>query len=204
MPLTIEPVVVGAFYVNCYIVSSSDSAQTLLIDPGDEPDRIEQLLQKRGLPIPTFVLLTHGHVDHIGAARHFVDQGAQLFLHPDELALYSSTDNEVLPWMPARANLPHPLTTLPDGLPWTIRVLHTPGHSPGGVCYLFEGHDVLFTGDTLFQGNVGRTDLPASEPEALLKAIRQKLLVLPDETRVFPGHGPQTTIGEERDTNPFL
>ncbi|MBX6377809.1 MAG: MBL fold metallo-hydrolase, partial [Clostridia bacterium] len=144
------------------------------------------------------ILLTHGHVDHVSAVEAIAaETGAPVFIHPDDEALM------------ARSCRHRPDGYLGDGdeVPFAggaFRVLHTPGHTPGGVCFYWPDDRVCFSGDTLFAGSIGRTDLPGGSHQTLLASIRTRLLVLPDDVLVYPGHGPQTTIGEERRTNPFL
>ncbi|OGV70770.1 MAG: hypothetical protein A3K19_28690 [Lentisphaerae bacterium RIFOXYB12_FULL_65_16] len=202
--MRIETLPVGMLAVNCYLVWDDNARETLIVDAGDEADRIIEAIRKLSIK-PVGILQTHGHVDHILALRSLVDEFAiPVYVHPDEHALYYSPANSLLPWVPAARNLPKPADTPPQaaGLPYAV--IHTPGHTPGGVCYHFADAAVLFSGDTLFHGSIGRTDLTGGDMNALLTSIRTKLLPLPANTTVYPGHGPTTTIGEEKEINPFV
>jgi len=196
--------VVGMLQVNCYLVWVEDSREALVIDPGDEGERIAAGIADRKL-CPRAVLLTHGHVDHIRAVPVITKLfGVPVWCHLRERELYASPANAVLPWMPAAEGLPEPGGVLPSVPGLEYAVLETPGHTPGGVCYHFPAAGMLFSGDTLFQDSIGRADLPGGDPDVLLKSIRERLLCLPPETRVYPGHGAPTTIGAEARLNPYL
>lgn len=205
----IQTLVVGPFQANCYLLEFPQSGNVLLIDPGDESEVITARLSSRKAD-PTMALLTHGHLDHIaglsGLIRHY---RLPILLHSADLALYQKLKEQGR-WFGLTFSDPPPVTRcLEDGEeivsdPIRLRVLHTPGHSPGGVCYSIPEEKLLFSGDTLFAGSIGRSDLEGGDEELLLSSIRQKILSLPDETRVFPGHGPETTVGRERRNNPYL
>ena len=197
--LTIQ---VGGFEVNCSILSENGKAW--IVDPGQEADRIVALLEKKGLE-PAAVLLTHAHFDHIGAIPGL------LKAFPDLPVYVSADDKEVIN---------HPLNQLPPEYPPIgqvknlrtlenlvnlegLEILETPGHTPGGVCYYFPKDKLLLSGDTLFAGSVGRTDLPGGDMATLMDSL-QKLTALPDDTLVIPGHGMHTTIAAEKRGNPFL
>ena len=199
---------VGPVGANCYIFGDDAAREVFVIDPGDEPDRILQALRQLGAR-PVALVNTHGHFDHIqGVEAVRRATGAPFWIHEAEA--------EILTHGPARAKMLFGLDLPPSPAPdrWlvegdrlrvggsTLTVRHTPGHSPGGVCLLGDG--LVFTGDTLFAGSVGRADLPGADMATLLASIARVLLPLPDETVCYPGHGPVTTIGEERRTNPFL
>jgi len=202
--MRIRCISVGMLDVNCYLVWDETAREALVVDPGDDADKVGRELRTQGLT-PTGILLTHGHVDHIrgvpDVARAF---GIPVWLHAAERELYASPQNAILPWLPAAAGLPEPATALPQAAGLLYRVLETPGHTPGGVSYYFAAAATVFTGDTLFAGGIGRTDFPGGDTEALLRSIRGQLLNLPPATVVYPGHGPATSIGDEAGANPFL
>lgn len=202
--MKIKKLVLGMLQENCYIVWEEDDHRALIIDPGDEPGTIVAALEEDGLHAKG-ILLTHGHVDHIRAVPGLVKRlSIPVWLHPAERALYVSPDNALLPWMPAVQELPEPSevrNTIP-GL--CFDVIETPGHTPGGVSFHFIRAGAVFTGDTLFEGSIGRSDLPGGSSETLLRSIHEKLLALPRATLVYPGHGEPTTIGQEAAQNPFL
>ncbi len=207
--MIIEVLTVGAFAANCYVVGSATSGQGMIIDPGAEADAILRVVQQARLAISA-VLITHAHIDHVGALREVKERtNAQFAIHEAERGLLLSSPMRMLTSLgisPVKSP-PRPDRLLRDGDfidldGLRFRVLHTPGHSAGGICLC--GHAVVFTGDTLFNLGVGRTDFPGMSHQRLMKSIQQKLMVLPDETVVYPGHGPPTTIGDERRGNPFL
>jgi hydroxyacylglutathione hydrolase len=207
--MIVKMLVVGPLASNCYIVGSSSTKEGMIIDPGAEAGAILRTVQQMGLSI-SLILVTHAHIDHIDALRAVKEStNAQFAIHEEEKELLSATPMRMLiplgltPFKSA----PQPDRLLKDGDHIDIgdlhfEVLHTPGHSPGGIC--LSGHEVVFSGDTLFNFGIGRTDFPGGSYERLMKSIREKLMVLPDETVVYPGHGPATTIGDERRGNPFL
>ncbi len=198
---------VGKLQSNCYIIYLKESKKALIIDPGEQGPTIVKTIKELNLK-PSWIILTHGHGDHIGAIGFMKDQfDLKIAIHRDEELMLSD----------ARANLSgifgEPVLAPPadkllddgdeidfEGL--TIKVLHTPGHSPGSVSFLLDNH--LFTGDALFKDTVGRTDLPGGSHVKLTQSIRDKILVLNDDIIVYPGHGPTTTVGEERRNNPYL
>ena len=204
--MQVETAVVGAFQVNCYILRN-DIRHALVIDPGDEADRIAEILEARRLTVDGF-LLTHGHCDHVSAIGALAQRfPAPVWLHDADMPWAFSNRNEMPPFYCAPA-APGDLRSLgpgrPDGVEnWRWTVLETPGHTGGSVCLRFDDGDLLFTGDTLFAGSVGRTDLPAGDPRALALSLRS-LAVLPDILRVLPGHGPESTIGREKRANMFM
>jgi hydroxyacylglutathione hydrolase len=208
--MIVKMLVVGPLASNCYIVGSSSSKQGMIIDPGAEAGTILRTVQQMGLSI-SLIVVTHAHIDHIDALRAVKERtNAQFAIHEAEKELLSTA-----PPMGVLASLgltafkpyPQPDKLLKDGDRIDVgdlhfEVLYTPGHSPGGICLL--GHGVVFSGDTLFNFGIGRTDFPGGSYERLMTSIHEKLMVLPDETIVYPGHGPATTIGDERRGNPFL
>ncbi len=188
---------VGPLRVNCYLVAGSRSPEAVVIDPGDEADAILARAAEAGLQVRA-ILLTHAHWDHVGAVAEVAEAtGAPVLLHAADLPLLEE-------WSP-RPVVPGRLLDQGDEIrvgEVVLSVLHTPGHTPGGLCFRAAGR--VFTGDTLFAGSVGRWDFPGGSREELLRSLRDRLLPLPDELLVHPGHGPATTIGAERRDNPFL
>ena len=195
--LTIQ---VGTFDVNCTILSSGGKAW--IIDPGREGARIAQLLEQRGLE-PAGILLTHGHFDHIGAIGELQEKWPALpvYVHPADVPVLTHPLNCFPPDYPA-IEAPKNIADA-RSLPEPMRTIETPGHTPGGVCYYLPEEKLLLSGDTLFAGSVGRTDLPGGDMPTLMDSLK-KLTVLPDDTLVIPGHGSHTTIGREKTSNPFL
>lgn len=205
--MIIETVIVGPFGANCYIIGCSESYEAIVIDPGDDADEILKVVREHHLKINA-IMITHAHIDHIGAvAKVKAIQGGCVMMHNGDQFLL---DNAA--YQADMFTLPRPEPFAVDTYPeegakvsfgnYTGRILSTPGHSPGGICLYLDGH--LFTGDTLFMDSVGRTDLPRGSSEQLLQSIREKLLILPPGTAVYPGHGPATTLGREMAYNPFL
>jgi glyoxylase-like metal-dependent hydrolase (beta-lactamase superfamily II) len=200
-------------FKNGYLVSCETTKEAVYIDPGDEVDELVADAQLSGLKV-TMILLTHAHFDHItGVARAKSAFGAPIWLHRDDLFLYDGAMDQGRLFGMAVATQPPvdhfyaPGQRLTFGR-YVVDVRHTPGHCPGGVCLAIGPADAaareLFVGDTLFAGSIGRTDLPGADHEQLLRSIREELLVYPDDTIVHSGHGPDTTIGVERTSNPFL
>jgi len=204
-----ETIVVGQLGVNCFILGDAEAKVGVIVDPGAEAQKILALVRAKGLTI-THVLNTHGHCDHVGGNRAVVEAtGAQLMIHrDDEYFLGRAAQSAVLYGLKAE-NSPAPATYLEDGKVIRfggreLRVIHTPGHTPGGCCLYIPSEGILISGDTLFAESIGRTDLPGGSTEQLTDSIRSKLFVLPDATAVYPGHGPATTIGHEKRYNPYM
>ncbi len=204
-----EVLVVGPFEVNCYLIASDPSQTVVLVDPGADADRIVAAVERSGRALEA-ILLTHGHVDHVGAVASVRRRwSVPVYIHPADAVWAFSDVNTIPPWY----SVPDPVGARDQrhvqdgdefelaGLRW--KVIATPGHTPGGVCYHVPSEDCLWTGDTLFHGSVGRTDLPGGHPQQLQLSLR-RLLDLPASTRVFPGHGPVTSLDMERRINPFL
>ena len=194
--LTIQ---VGGFEVNCSILS--ENGRAWIVDPGQESDRIVDLLAKKGLE-PAAILLTHGHFDHIGALPGLLEKFPDLpvYVHEKDMQMIGHPLNQLPPEYPSFQK-PRNLATL-DNLEG-LEILETPGHTPGGVCYYFPKDKLLLSGDTLFAGSVGRTDLPGGDMATLMDSLK-KLTTLPDDTLVIPGHGMHTRIALEKSGNPFL
>lgn len=197
----------GQFAENCYLVIDAARERGVVVDPGEDAVRICQEVAAAAVEIEA-IWLTHAHVDHIlGVARVAAETGAPVFLHPADLPLYEAVPDQAT-WFGLEAqSLPAPERSFVAGAvvragDIAFRVGHAPGHSPGSV--VLVGPGVVFAGDVLFAGSIGRTDLPGGDFETLIASIDRELLTLPDETVVYPGHGPETTIGRERRTNPFL
>jgi glyoxylase-like metal-dependent hydrolase (beta-lactamase superfamily II) len=200
--LKFEKEVVGFLEVNCYMVPSGSGKLLYIIDPGASPESIAA--KARSFEVDEYViLLTHAHIDHISAVPELMDilPVSKLLLHEDDSTLYESPANELPPVMPALKTRPTPSHDF-DSTDFTL--IHTPGHTRGSVCYHFKAINAVFTGDTLFRSSVGRTDLPGGDGEAIINSIRGRLFTLPDDTPVFPGHGPSTTIAYEKRNNPYV
>jgi hydroxyacylglutathione hydrolase len=206
----IQQIEVGRFGVFAYLLGGDAGGEGVVIDPADEADEIIALAESKKIALKA-ILNTHAHVDHImGNEEMKKKTGAEILIHEDDAPFLTKTPRSMLVMFGARPSPPAD-RTVKDGETIRIgdvalKVLHTPGHSPGGICLYGEG--AVFTGDTLFVGGLGRTDLPGGSWEVMLNSIRTKLLTLPDETIVYPGHNygpsPQSTIKHERLFNPFL
>ncbi len=207
-PLLIVTLPVGLIQTNCYIVGCEETKAGAIIDPGGHPDRILAEVQRHGLAVQ-YVLNTHAHFDHTDANRAIVAAtGAPLALHAADRPLLQASGGAAFFGLRADPS-PEPDLELRDGDELAVgrlclRVLHTPGHTPGHVCFYEPDQGVLFDGDLLFYRGVGRTDLPGGSWQQLVDSIRRVLFTLPDETVVYAGHGPATTIGEEKRFNPWL
>ncbi|MDD5307904.1 MAG: MBL fold metallo-hydrolase [Deltaproteobacteria bacterium] len=207
MTLRVETITNGPFQENCFLLWDDAEKTGILIDPGDEPDRIARTAAFLGVKVE-LICNTHGHIDHAGGVARIKELlGAPFAMHADDAFLLDSMPSQAGMFGLPPMEIPKVDRELGHGD--TIRfaghegqVIHTPGHTPGGCCFLFG--DLIFVGDTLFAGSVGRTDLPGGSARALIDSIKTRLLTLDDRVRVFCGHGPATTIGSERGHNPFL
>lgn len=205
----VETFPVGPLQCNCTILADESSGEAIVIDPGDEPERILRALAAMKVA-PVAIVHTHAHFDHITGSRGVKEATkAPILLHPADRPLYDRLPEQAAFFgLSAEDPLP-PDGPLSDGQvlrfgPHSLRAIHTPGHTPGSTCFLLEGdRPALFSGDTLFRRSVGRTDLWGGDPDLILASIREKLFVLAADLPVICGHGPQTTIGEERRLNPF-
>ena len=205
--LRIIPIENGRFAENCYLVAEAGSADAVIVDPGEEPDRFLSVARREGLVIRE-IWLTHAHIDHVsGVAEVKAATGAPIYLHPADRPLYDNLSKQAAMFGLEVGDPPPPDRALIHGGTVSIgaasfAVRHTPGHSLGSVCFVAPG--LVLGGDVLFQGSIGRTDLPGGSFDRLIRSIREELLTLDDATVVYPGHGPPTTVGVERRANPFL
>ena len=200
---------VGLLQCNCSVIGDEASREAMVIDPGDQIEDVLAAVRKHGLQVKQIVI-THAHIDHVGGAMKLRRlTGAPVLLNQNDSALLKMLDVQAA-WVGMAPPEPVEIDqSLADGD--TVRagglsasVLHTPGHTEGSVCLYFPAESKLIAGDTLFAGSIGRTDLPGGSFEKILRSLHQRVLALPDDTVVVPGHGPGTTIGEERESNPFL
>jgi hydroxyacylglutathione hydrolase len=218
---------VGMLACNCSILGDAETREAIVIDPGDEVERIQGILDRHHLRV-NLIVSTHTHIDHVGGLARLHDlTGAPVMFHHDDLQMYQHLDAQAK-WLGVR---PPPVTKVTNFLKegdalecgaWKLQVIHTPGHSQGSISLYAPAEmdaltihtsatdpasgivPILFAGDTLFAGSIGRTDLWGGSLDEIMRSLKGKLMVLPDDTMVIPGHGPTTTIGEERETNPFL
>lgn len=200
---------VGALEVNCYIVWDRETGEGVIIDPGADASEVEAAARNAGV-IVRCVINTHGHFDHVGADGAIKAAfDAPIAIHSKDIPLIADAHEHGIFFGVETPKQPQPDILLEDGQvidvgPLSFRVIHTPGHTRGGICLYLEEGKVLFTGDTLFAGSVGRTDFEGGSMDDLMASITRKLLPLGDDVRVMPGHGPDSTIGEEKEINPFL
>lgn len=208
MSLKIGRIVLGVCQTNCYFVYREGEKEAVVFDPADQGDMLYQKLTEAGFTVAA-VFLTHGHFDHIWGTKRLCElSGASLYAYEAEKVLCEDAGANVSE-QAGRAYTVEPDVYLKDGEEITVagmtfRLIATPGHTVGSCCFYFEEDQILISGDTLFQDSVGRTDLPTGSYSELVRSIREKLLVLPDEAIVYPGHGDETTIGHERRYNPFI
>jgi len=201
---------VGMLACNCSILGDEATGEAIVIDPGDDIERVQEILTRHNLT-PKLIVATHAHIDHVGGIEKLQKAtGAAVLMHREDLPLYQNLATQAA-WLgvePPGAVEVGQFLKEGDAIrcgSLALEVLHTPGHSPGSLSLHMPGeHRRIFSGDTLFQGSIGRTDLWGGSLETILRSIHETLLRFPDDTPVFPGHGPATTIGDERESNPFL
>jgi hydroxyacylglutathione hydrolase len=204
--MEIEKIIVGSLEVNCYVISDSGSSEALIIDPGDEPEKIIGYIDAKALK-PKYILFTHAHYDHVCAVKELHDRyKSVLVMHEDEIHTYGMTARFCVSLGYEPEDFPYSQKTVKDGDVITIgrydfKIIHTPGHTPGSIC--ISTGNVLFTGDTLFRAAAGRTDLQGGDFGVLLSSLK-RLMLLPGNTKVFCGHKDDTSIGEELVINPFV
>ena len=207
--MILEMITVGAFQENCYVVGDEASGVGAIVDPGDEAARIALTVEQTDLEIAQ-ILLTHAHIDHVGAVAALADEyGCPVLMHAEAEPMLKALPQQAVMMGMRFGRVPEVDRYVEDEETLEVgnlalRSLYTPGHAPGHLAFYIESEGLVLSGDALFAGSVGRVDLPGGSMEVLMRSIRERLLTLPDGTRVFPGHGPQTTIGEERAHNPFL
>ena len=204
--MILETVIVGSLEVNCYILASGEKRKAIIIDPGEDEAKIRKALDKHGL-VPAVVINTHGHYDHIGCDDAF---GVPVCVHQQDSAMLTDAKSNYSAFLASPYKVKAEIKLLADKQKIIVEdleleVRHVPGHTHGGIALVLTKpkDKIVFSGDSLFWGSIGRTDLGGNE-ELLVRAIREKLLSLPDDTVVYPGHGPATSIGEEKANNPFL
>jgi glyoxylase-like metal-dependent hydrolase (beta-lactamase superfamily II) len=199
--------IVGPLQVNCFILADEKTKDAIVIDPGDDAQEVLKIIRDKGLKV-RYIVNTHGHFDHVGANKAVKEAtGAELLIHEGDAPVMASAPKHSLAFGMHPVSSPPADRYVKHGDVITagevsLKVLHTPGHSPGGICLREEG--MVFTGDALFAGSIGRTDLPGGDLMTLIRSIKTHLMTLPDDTKVFSGHGPASTIGDERLENPFL
>jgi len=207
--MILETFAVGPLACNCTLLGDEEAGEAIVIDPGDEVGRIHRLLTQHGLKLKQ-ILVTHAHIDHVGGALKLKRlTGAPIFFNENDLPQLKLMAAQAAWLGVSTPETAPPDESLTDGLRvglerYPAQVMHTPGHTQGSVCLHFVPLNLLVAGDTLFAGSIGRTDLPGGDFHQIMDSIHSRLLLLPDETKVLPGHGPATTIGEERQSNPFL
>ncbi len=205
--MRIEPIVVGPLQVNCYLLICEETGQAAVVDPGADAESILQAVKEAECEV-AMIINTHGHFDHIGANKQIKEAtGAELLIHADDVQLLSQAGLHASAYGLSAEDSPMPDRLMAEGDilqigNLAVKVLHVPGHSPGSVCLQVE--NCLIVGDVLFAESIGRTDLPGGDHQLLINGIREKLLVLADDTVVHPGHGPDTSIGHEKRSNPFV
>ncbi|MDX1707310.1 MAG: MBL fold metallo-hydrolase [Desulfobacterales bacterium] len=205
--MIIKTLPVGPIMANCFIVGCEETLQAVIIDPGDEPEKILKAVSDSKLTV-SHIINTHGHFDHVSANKNIhAATRAPILIHAMDAPMLAKIAASAANWGLTAEDSPPPDRTIDDGDTIavgniTLNVIHTPGHTPGGVSLFADGH--VFVGDTLFAGSIGRTDFPGGSFETLKSSIQGKLFALAENVRVYTGHGPETTIGHEKRTNPFV
>ncbi len=207
--MILEMLTVGPFQENCYVIGNEETGVGAIVDPGDEAARIAIAVEQTNLEISQ-ILITHAHIDHVGAVAALVDEySCPVLIHAEAEPMLAQLPTQAMMMGLRFGKVPTVDRHIEDeeeievgGL--ELRSLYTPGHAPGHIAFYIESEGLLLSGDALFAGSVGRVDLPGGSMEVLMRSIEERLLTLPDETRVYPGHGPETTIANERMHNPFL
>jgi hydroxyacylglutathione hydrolase len=207
--MILEALTVGPFQENCYVIGDEETGAGALVDPGDEATRIALAVEQSGLEISQ-IIITHAHIDHVGAVAALVDEYAcPVLMHAEAEPMLRQLPTQAMMMGLRFGKVPTVDRHIEDeevlevgGL--RLKSLYTPGHAPGHLAFYLADEGLVLSGDALFAGSIGRTDLFGGDMDLLMRSINERLLTLPDETRVLPGHGPETTIGEERANNPFL
>jgi glyoxylase-like metal-dependent hydrolase (beta-lactamase superfamily II) len=205
--MILETICVGQVEVNCYIIACGPDSRAIIIDPGGDKQKIERVLKKYNLK-PAFIINTHGHFDHIACDDKFA---VPVYIHQKDSALLKDPKLNLSTFFMSPFSMQSNIKTLEDKEnieldQIQLEVMHVPGHTPGGIALLMKKpkDKILFSGDTLFCQGIGRTDFPGADENLLIQSIKEKLLCLSDDTIIYPGHGPSSTIGEEKKNNPFL
>ncbi|MFH1641105.1 MAG: MBL fold metallo-hydrolase [Candidatus Omnitrophota bacterium] len=205
--MILETLSLGPMQVNCYILASRKESEAVLIDPGAQPEKIRSVLMRHKLK-PALIVNTHGHIDHIGSDDVF---GVPVYIHRQDATMLKDSRLNLSAFLDSSFCVQSKINLLEEkekivlgGI--ILEVIHTPGHTPGGICLLMHkpSNKILFTGDSLFYRSIGRTDFAQGDTDLLIKSIKEKILKLPDDIVIYPGHGPSSTIGEEKRNNPFL
>lgn len=206
--MILETLVVGPLGTNCYLIACSQSKEGAVIDPGAEGKRILAVAARAGIRL-RYIINTHGHIDHCGSNGEIKEAtGAEILIHQSDAFYLTDPRKNLFAFTGGQGGSPPADRTLEEGevirlgQEVILEVIHTPGHTPGGIC--LKGEDFVFTGDTLFAGSIGRTDFPGGSFEQLITSIKEKLFSLPDSLTIYPGHGPASSIGAEKVDNPFF